>query len=304
MTLDASTTAIDATAAMPQHPRIVVGNAALSFVGEPFQHDVFVSYAHAERETDETLIRDWSQKLADRLRTLLASALNPTLSDGSSFDLFLDDRSSPRRRPDRDLRDRAERSAILLVLMSPLYPRKTGASTSCTGSLRAAQDGRGREHCLPVRIQPLPDAAWPQRLKDERGRAPRLYRFRRRGDRPAAGRSRHPAGQGPCPQGSDPDQGPAGGPAAAARARRAFDSEFSLTGTGLPPRPPQDREAWQAAVALLDPSRSCCPDELPTPAADDALLQRQRESRLSRACASAPPCSSCAPATARPSAPS
>ena len=83
VTLDASTTAIDATAAMPQRPRIVVGYAALSFVGEPFQHDVFVSYAHAERETDKTLIRDWSQKLADRLRTLLASALNPTVSDGS-----------------------------------------------------------------------------------------------------------------------------------------------------------------------------------------------------------------------------
>ena len=53
---------------MPQHPPILMGNAALSFVGEPFDHDVFVSYAHAERETDSPLIRDWSRRLAERLR--------------------------------------------------------------------------------------------------------------------------------------------------------------------------------------------------------------------------------------------
>ena len=47
------TSTIDASAALPQHPPILMGNARLSFVGEPFQHDVFVSYAHAERETDE-----------------------------------------------------------------------------------------------------------------------------------------------------------------------------------------------------------------------------------------------------------
>jgi hypothetical protein len=159
---------------MTQHPAIWVGNAALSFVGEPFQHDVFVSYALAERETDETHIRDWSQKLAGRLRTLLASALNPTVADGSRFDLFVDDCSLKIGNDlTATLQDRAERSAILLVLMSPLYPRKSWCLDELHWFLdRAAQDGRGREHCLPVRIHPIPDAAWPQRLKDERDALP------------------------------------------------------------------------------------------------------------------------------------
>src|SRR4029077_5444701 len=43
---------------------------------------------------------------------------------------------------------------------------------------------------------------------------------------------------------------------------------------------PDDREAWNAAVTLLDDAAVVLPDELPTLAADDALLQRQREARL------------------------
>ena len=76
---------------MPQHPPVLLGDAALSFVGAPFQHDVFVSYAHAEHETDSPLIRDWSRRLAERLCELLGSSLNPTVDDGSKFDMFLDD---------------------------------------------------------------------------------------------------------------------------------------------------------------------------------------------------------------------
>ena len=43
---------------------------------------------------------------------------------------------------------------------------------------------------------------------------------------------------------------------------------------------PDDRDAWNAAVALLDEAAVVLPDELPTLAGDDALLQRQREARL------------------------
>ena len=50
---------------------------------------------------------------------------------------------------------------------------------------------------------------------------------------------------------------------------------------------PTDRQAWEAAVALLDQNAVVMPEELPTPAADDALLQRQRDARLAelRECA-------------------
>jgi hypothetical protein len=261
----------------------LLGNARVSFVGAPFQHDVFVSYAHAERETDESMIRDWSQKLAIRLRTLLSSALNPSVTDGSKFDLFLDDRGL---RAGDDLtvtlRDRAERSAILLVLMSPLYPRKSWCLDELHWFLdRAAQDGRGREHCLPVRIQPLPDAAWPQRLKDERGALPVYLDL------------------------ADPETGlpldnletaPASDVVRKAmiqikgrleelrrllEARRAFAAEVPLDRQIVYLHAhPTDRKAWEAAVVLLDQAAIVLPDDLPAPAADDALLQRRREVRL------------------------
>ena len=93
----------------------------MSFVGEPFLHDVFVSYALAERETDSSLIRNRSRRLAEKLRDMLASSLNPTVDDGSRFEMFLDDRSlAVGDALTATLRERAERSAILLVLMSPL----------------------------------------------------------------------------------------------------------------------------------------------------------------------------------------
>jgi len=50
--------------------------ATLSYVGQPFDYDVFVSYAHAEVETKAPLIRNWSLRVAEQLRDLLASALN------------------------------------------------------------------------------------------------------------------------------------------------------------------------------------------------------------------------------------
>jgi len=69
------------------------GGPSLSYVGKPFDYDVFVSYAHAERETEAPLIRNWSRHIAGRLGDLLATALNiEGDSPGSKIRLFLDDR--------------------------------------------------------------------------------------------------------------------------------------------------------------------------------------------------------------------
>jgi hypothetical protein len=147
--------------------------APLSYVGDTFDYDVFVSYAHAEVETKAPLIRDWSRNVAGRLSDLLATALNVQgSSPESEVQVFLDDRVLVSGQPlTQTLREKAQRSALLLVLMSPLYPRKTW----CLNELewffeKAAQDGRGQEHCTVLRIQPLEDGAWPKRLQDERGK--------------------------------------------------------------------------------------------------------------------------------------
>ena len=135
------------------------------------------------------LIRDWSQRLAASPAGLLASALNPTVDDGSRFDMFLDDRSLQAGDDlTAKLRQQAERSAILLVLMSPLYPKKSWCLDELHWFLdQAAKDGRGREHCVPLRIQPLPDAALARPAQGRARRAAGLSRLRRHRDRAAAG---------------------------------------------------------------------------------------------------------------------
>ena len=150
----------------------------MSYVGEPFHYDIFVSYAHAEVETKAPLIRDWSRHSAGRIRDLLATALNVEGGPpGSEVQVFFDDRVLVSGQPlTQTLREEVQRSALLLVLMSPLYPKKSW----CLDELewffqQTADDGRGQEHCTVLRIQPLGEDVWPKRLRDERGK-PVLYR--------------------------------------------------------------------------------------------------------------------------------
>jgi len=150
----------------------------LSYVGEPFDYDVFVSYAHADVETKVPLIRDWSRYIAARLQALLASALNTAVgAPGSEIQVFFDDRVLVSGQPlTQTLREKAQHAALLLVLMSPLYPQKSW----CLDELewffqQAGRDGRSQEHCTVLRIQPLREDAWPERLRDERDR-PVLFR--------------------------------------------------------------------------------------------------------------------------------
>src|SRR4051812_20335755 len=98
---------------------------SLSYVGDPFEYDVFVSYAHAEVETEAPDMRLWSRYVAERLRSRLATALNtghPTLG----VKIFFDDRGLRSGDPlTETLRKKVQRSALLLIMMSPLYPEKS-----------------------------------------------------------------------------------------------------------------------------------------------------------------------------------
>jgi hypothetical protein len=149
----------------------------LSYVGKPFDYDLFVSYAHAEAETKAPRIRNWSRHTAGHIRELLATALNVECDlPDSEVQVFFDDRVLVSGQPlTQTLREKVQRSALLLVLMSPLYPNKSW----CLDELewffqQTGQDGRGQEHCTVLRIQPLDEDAWPKRLRDERGK-PVLY---------------------------------------------------------------------------------------------------------------------------------
>ena len=99
----------------------------MSYVGAPFDYDLFVSYAFAEAETKAPLIRDWSRHNAGHIRELLATALNVECNlSGSEVQVFFDDRVLVSGQPlTQTLREKVQGSALLLVLMSPLYPNKS-----------------------------------------------------------------------------------------------------------------------------------------------------------------------------------
>jgi hypothetical protein len=55
----------------------------MCYLGAPFEHDVFVSYAHAESETGAPLLVKWSHHFADRITQFLETRFNPGQTSGS-----------------------------------------------------------------------------------------------------------------------------------------------------------------------------------------------------------------------------
>lgn len=96
----------------------------MGFVGEPFVHDVFLSYSHGDVDgTGLSRLKQWSQAFARELESEFRA--HPTF--GRTFSLFLDEHHRPAQAIDpmapltAQLQADIERSAVLAVLMSPQY---------------------------------------------------------------------------------------------------------------------------------------------------------------------------------------
>nr|WP_295832735.1 toll/interleukin-1 receptor domain-containing protein [uncultured Azospirillum sp.] len=148
----------------------------MSYVGEPYEYDVFVSYARAEKETGAPLLMNWSQHVARTLRMQLASVLNknPNLQFQDSLD---QDHLRSGEHLSDVFQDRIRRSAVMLIMMSPYYV----TSTWCREELacffdQTRKDGRNlAQHCVVLLLGPVPDTDWPEELKDRMGK-PVFYR--------------------------------------------------------------------------------------------------------------------------------
>jgi hypothetical protein len=253
----------------------------LSYIGEPFEYDVFVSYAHAEAETEAPDMRLWCRHVAERLRIRLANALNRG-NPSSDVRIFLDDRVLRSGEPlTETLRDKAQRSALLLIFMSPLYSKKTW----CLDELewffgQADEDGRCQRHCTVLRIQELRDTDWPKRLRDERNKPIIFHDLL---DRNAG-----------LPIGFDNYElqalkdairavqielkGKLEGLRAQYEARRIYQQATQPV-LYLQARP-HELPDWQDTRAALEPYAIVYPDSRPEPISDDALLEEQRARRL------------------------
>jgi hypothetical protein len=142
----------------------------MPFLGEPFQHDLFVSYSHgAFKGQHDADLKLWSQKFADDLRAELAGT-----TEFEKVSVFLDEGERSDENVDRTeqltrlLHDRVAGSALFTLLMTPHYLR----SKWCRQELdwwcekhRPDTLGAGSRVYI-CRVRPSDGGAWPEPLKD------------------------------------------------------------------------------------------------------------------------------------------
>jgi hypothetical protein len=124
-----------------------------------YDHDIFVSYAHEEQ------LGQWTE----RLREELGKALNLILflkPPDPLVDVWIDEQLRKNLPLDDELRRRVEKSALLLVVMSPFYMRSEWCGNevrwfaAAAAQARAAADGR----VFVVQAFPTDRGKWPETI--------------------------------------------------------------------------------------------------------------------------------------------
>jgi TIR domain len=126
-----------------------------------YEHDIFVSYAHAEA------LNDWSKRLVDEARKLVAAGLG--LRQAKDVDLWMDYRISGNAPLTRQLRDKVDKSAVLLVLMSEWYLESSWCRDELAWFFDAVRQKRADPPVFVVRVRATDHSLWPDVFKDERG---------------------------------------------------------------------------------------------------------------------------------------
>ena len=126
-----------------------------------YEHDIFVSYAHAEA------LNDWSKRLVDEARKLVATGLG--LRQAKDVDLWMDYKISGNAPLTRQLRDKVEKSGVLLVLMSEWYLESSWCRDELGWFFDAVRQKRADRPVFVVRVRATDHSLWPDVFKDERG---------------------------------------------------------------------------------------------------------------------------------------
>lgn len=144
----------------------------MTFLSEPFQHDIFVSYSHGDVDgSGRSPLKTWSQAFVRELEAELRT--HPKFSNLS---IFLDQHQHREQALDpmspltQQLRDEIGKTGMLLVLMGPHYLHSGWCGDERDWWL-SAQNDLGLDHqgrMAVVRIWPT-DEPWPDAFCDERG---------------------------------------------------------------------------------------------------------------------------------------
>lgn len=255
----------------------------MSYLGAPYEYDLFFSYAYAERKAESELLKAWSQKVAERITDLLMLGFNAQAGQ-AVFRVFLDKRELQAGTPLTDrLEESARGSAILVVMLSPFYK----AQPWCQNELnwffeQARQDGRDYEQTLLLRVMPTPREQTPELLVDSAGEPRQAIEFHD-GFLPLgiveASKDRLEAAIATAVQ------------QAAAKVKRYKELRSARQmqqAQATVPNAPRlylsgslgDPQAWRTARARLASSATVFPLRAPRPQANDALAQQQTAARL------------------------
>ena len=152
----------------------------MPYLAPHFHYDMFMSYAHGHVPgVDDPPLRRWSQAMIDGLKADIGSLF-------TEFDQLTiwDDRSlDPTAALTDELREKIERSCLLLIVMSPRYLGSAWCTDELTWFAREfAERRKGPGRVFIVRAVSTDANNWPSCLKDERGHADLGFRFHRETD--------------------------------------------------------------------------------------------------------------------------
>ncbi len=153
----------------------------MSYVGDPFLHDIFISYSHGDVDGHgNARLQQWSESFALELEAELKAF--PDI--GAGISVFLDQHYrhgsgvDPMDPLDPQLKKKITGSAILAVLMSPHYltSRWCGDERDWWFEAQAQHELPAEGRVSVARIWPTADA-WPDSLADHKGNQLVGYHF-------------------------------------------------------------------------------------------------------------------------------
>jgi hypothetical protein len=145
----------------------------MSFLGEPFKHDLFVSYSHgAFAGNHDADLKLWSQKFAEELRAEVAGS-----DEFDDISVFLDESERADETVDRtkqltgQLRERVLNSALFTLLMTPQYLKSKWCLQEfdwwCEKHHPDTLGAGGR--IFICRVRHSDETTWPEPIKDTVG---------------------------------------------------------------------------------------------------------------------------------------
>ena len=146
----------------------------MSYLAPHFDPDVFVSYSHGAPIDGLAPLRDWSRDLVGRLK----AGIRALKTEFDGLDVWMDPDIDPTAMLTDDLRAKAGRCGVLMIVMSERYLELSW----CKDELewfraqihdRAGPDGR----VFVIRAQDTDTSQWPEFLRDDRGHAMTGFSF-------------------------------------------------------------------------------------------------------------------------------